>query len=372
MKCKLKLCFYLCLLSTIIVLPNQQAQAKAKKEGNITWEIVDDTLHIKPVSGTKKKLKNYKSNSKKPWSKKKFKTIIIHKGVREIGTYAFENLKVERIEIHEGTKIIHEGAFRNNKKLRYLRIPSSSNYIGHEAFKGCSNSKLEFTLDFKPRTLPGFGVNVFSGIEKAKHVQINYSSPKAVISGMYTSEMNKLHQNADYSIVEKTDIDTLIFLDRGYEVYTGEPIYHSLPVTDGLYQMTEGQDYTIEYKNNVNLGTATIVLEGIGYYYGTKEVTFDIALPKHYNLLYNRRSKTSISLTWDTFSTLDGYELQQYIPSKKKYKTIKKIKGNCSSYTVKNLKPHTSYTFRIRGYKTIKGKKHYSSYSKSERIFTKK
>ena len=38
----------------------------------------------------------------------------------------------------------------------------------------------------------------------------------------------------------------------------------------------EGTDYTLEYSNNVNPGTATVVVRGIGNFTGSKELTFQI------------------------------------------------------------------------------------------------
>jgi len=47
-----------------------------------------------------------------------------------------------------------------------------------------------------------------------------------------------------------------------------------------------------------------------------------------------------------------------------KYKTIKTItKGSTVKYTKSNLKKGTKYSFKMRAYKTVDGKKVYSSYS---------
>lgn len=59
-------------------------------------------------------------------------------------------------------------------------------------------------------------------------------------------------------------------------VYTGEelrPIY----LKDGDKILEEGVDYTITYENNVNVGTATATITGIGNYMGTQTDTFGIS-----------------------------------------------------------------------------------------------
>ena len=40
--------------------------------------------------------------------------------------------------------------------------------------------------------------------------------------------------------------------------------------------LTENSDYTVTYSNNVNEGTATAKLQGIGNYTGSKAVSFRI------------------------------------------------------------------------------------------------
>lgn len=59
--------------------------------------------------------------------------------------------------------------------------------------------------------------------------------------------------------------------------YTGSPVTPVPDVSFGGKKLTEGTDYTLEYKNNTERGTATIVITGLGQYTGTKTVTFTIA-----------------------------------------------------------------------------------------------
>lgn len=65
----------------------------------------------------------------------------------------------------------------------------------------------------------------------------------------------------------------IVSVEGGF-VYTGEEIKPEITVAG----YTEGVDYEVSYKNNVNVGTATVVITGKGNYSGTKETTF-IILP---------------------------------------------------------------------------------------------
>ena len=56
-------------------------------------------------------------------------------------------------------------------------------------------------------------------------------------------------------------------------VYTGTPVTPSPVLRDGLKTLKKDVDYTLECKNNLNVGTATVLIKGIGNYTGeiTKE-----------------------------------------------------------------------------------------------------
>lgn len=83
-------------------------------------------------------------------------------------------------------------------------------------------------------------------------------------------------------------------------------------------------------------------------------------------------SSNKIKLTWDKISGASGYEIQRYDSSKKKYVKIKTIKkGSTVSYTNSGLNADTVYKYKIRSYKTVRGKKIYSYYCAAKRAKTK-
>ena len=63
------------------------------------------------------------------------------------------------------------------------------------------------------------------------------------------------------------------------QTYTGYAICPSLTVYSNNGLLREGTDYTVSYTNNVNIGTATVVITGIGRYSGTKTANFRIKGP---------------------------------------------------------------------------------------------
>lgn len=84
-------------------------------------------------------------------------------------------------------------------------------------------------------------------------------------------------------------------------------------------------------------------------------------------------SSSKIKLKWDKISGASGYQIQRYNESKRKYVTVKTIKkGSTTSYTNSGLKKNKTYKYRMRSYKTVRGKKIYSYYCSAKSAKTKK
>ncbi len=58
--------------------------------------------------------------------------------------------------------------------------------------------------------------------------------------------------------------------------YTGYPITPELTVTMNCTPLSRGTDYTVTYSNNINVGTATMRVDGMGSFTGSKTINFTI------------------------------------------------------------------------------------------------
>lgn len=58
--------------------------------------------------------------------------------------------------------------------------------------------------------------------------------------------------------------------------YTGKAIKPAVKITKGSTTLKSGKDYTVSYKNNVKIGTATVTIKGEGDFFGTATQTFKI------------------------------------------------------------------------------------------------
>lgn len=101
----------------------------------------------------------------------------------------------------------------------------------------------------------------------------NIGNYTIVINGInnYTGELTK-----NFSVVAKNVNDGLTIDSIEDYKWTGSPITPGVNIKHGDYTLVQGVDYTLTYTNNVNIGTATITINGIGNYTGSKNITFNI------------------------------------------------------------------------------------------------
>ena len=99
----------------------------------------------------------------------------------------------------------------------------------------------------------------------------------------------------------------------------------------------------------------------------------NVAKPKSTNTKKIKAAKKAVSVEWKKVSGVSGYEIQ--LATDKKFKKNKKTvtvkKQKATKTTVKKLKAKKKYYVRIRAYKTVNGKKVYSSWSKVKSVKTK-
>ncbi len=121
-------------------------------------------------------------------------------------------------------------------------------------------------------------------------------------------------------------------------------------------RLVKNRDYTVKYVNNVNVGTAKMVITGKGKYKGKISPKFNI-YPKKSTITKAVAGSKSIAVYFKKDTQADGYWLEySKEPFSKSndisYKSIKK--GNTGKKTIMGLKPNTTYYIRMFAYKTKK------------------
>ncbi len=115
---------------------------------------------------------------------------------------------------------------------------------------------VDYTLSYKNNVNAGTGYVILTGIGK-------YMGTKRI---PFTIQPFNL-QN---SIIAKV----------GTKTYTGSKITPSLIMVNSAGAIIENNNYSIVYKNNVNVGVATVTVSGMNNYTGTLTTTFNIAKRK--------------------------------------------------------------------------------------------
>lgn len=148
------------------------------------------------------------------------------------------------------------------------------------------------------------------------------------------------------------------------KVYTGKSITPSITVKYNGKTLKKNTDYTVSYKNNKNIGTATATVTGKGKYTGTKKVTFKI-VPKTVNLTSVRNSsKKTAAIKWKKVANASGYEIYRSTKQSSGYKKVKTItKNKTVSYKNAKLTKGKTYYYKVRAYKKVGNKKYYGRFS---------
>ena len=75
--------------------------------------------------------------------------------------------------------------------------------------------------------------------------------------------------------INKASISNIVFSTIApINNYTGKAIEPHPEIMINNKKLTENVDYTLTYRNNINAGTATIIIEGKGNYFGSKQLSF--------------------------------------------------------------------------------------------------
>ena len=119
-----------------------------------------------------------------------------------------------------------------------------------------------------------------SGLEKGKDYEVSYSNnvnvgeAKVIVKGIgnYTGTIEDTFTIKEEN-KDRIDISTLkVELEKDSYTYDGKAKTPKVTI-EGL---EEGKDYVLNYENNVEIGTAKVVIEGIGNYRGVVEKEFAI------------------------------------------------------------------------------------------------
>ncbi len=197
-------------------------------------------------------------------------------------------------------------------------------------------------------------------------------SPKPSASTTPGTGSDSIFNNNSKKEITSADV----ILNKKSVIYSGKEKKLGITVLNGSLELTKNKDYKVSYLNNKNIGTATVVVNGIGNYTGSVTKNFKI-IPRGTPLKGKVKPRhKGFSVKWKKQpKSITGYQVQYSTDKKFKGKTtvIRTVKKkSVTKLTVSKLKAKKKYYVRVRTYKTVKGKKYYSRWSKSKVVKTKK
>ena len=201
----------------------------------------------------------------------------------------------------------------------------------------------------------------------------------------YQTVTTKATRTKDGSIVKKcvtcsniasaTTINKIksVTLKKTKYVYDKKAKKPTVAVKDSKGKQIASKYYTVTYKNNKKVGKAAVTIRLKGKYKGTITKTFQI-VPKTTKITKLKATAKGFQMVWKKQkASTTGYQIQ-YSTSKKFTKKTTKVKAvkktSTTKLTVRKLKAKKKYYVRIRTYKTVKGRKYYSGWSKTRTVRT--
>lgn len=183
------------------------------------------------------------------------------------------------------------------------------------------------------------------------------------------------------AVVESADIPALspksissasVSLSIATYSFDGKFKTPSVTVKLGSIALRNGIDYVVSYRNNKNVGKATVVITGKGLYAGTITRTFVINPAKQEIQKLTAKSK-GFYIDYAAKGHATGYEIQyatnsSFSGAKKTVITSNKT----DKVTVSKLSGNKKYYVRVRTYTTVNGIKYYGAWSAVKTVTTKK
>lgn len=157
-----------------------------------------------------------------------------------------------------------------------------------------------------------------------------------------------------------------VTLSKTAYTYTGKTFKPSVKVVDSNGKTVSSKYYTVKQSKRTSIGTATVTITMKDRYSGTIKKTFVINPKKPTGVSVKGASK-KFTVKWKkNAEKVTGYQIK-YKKGSAKATTVSTTK---LTKTVSKLKKG-KYTVQIRAYKTVDGKKYYSSWTTAKKVTVK-
>ena len=206
--------------------------------------------------------------------------------------------KKPRVTVKIGNRQLTAGrdytvSYKNNVSVgtASVTITAKGNYTGSIS-KNFSITAADFTKTSVSLSVSSF---TYDGAEKKPKITVKNGKKQLTANTDYTvSYKNNINagtasvtitgkgsysgsQTKNFTITPADLTKTKISLSASSFIYDGAEKKPAITIKAGKKQLTLNKDYTISYKNNTNVGTASVTVTGKGNYTGTISKSFTIA-----------------------------------------------------------------------------------------------
>lgn len=189
-------------------------------------------------------------------------TVVFPDSVTQIDIGAFSGCSsLAEIKLPENLTKIASMAFWRCSAMKYIYIPDKVTVIGSEAFSQTGDTPIMRAITIPP-SVTSIGAGSFWVPDPEFRV---YTTPGSVA--------------AEWAVDNGWTCVTLASMELSASVFpfNGQAQKPAVTVKDSTGAvLTEGTDYSVSYRNNINEGTATAVITGAGRYIGSLEKNFSI------------------------------------------------------------------------------------------------
>lgn len=176
-------------------------------------------------------------------------------------------------------------------------------------------------------------------------------------------------KKVSYTIVKRS-VRSVTCHYKKTKSYTGRWVKPNVTLKVGKVKLEKNRDYTLVYRNNLQIGKASVVIQGMGNFTGKKTISFKI-VPQTPKIQKLKKNKKSFAITYSSGKMVHGYRMEVSTASSFAAKKTQKYILNGNRFEVCGLKKGTYY-IRVKAYYSKKGKRYESGYTSKRKIKIKK
>ena len=323
--------------------------------------------------------------------------VTISDGVTRIGDYAFECCSsLKRVTISESVRSIGKGAFSlcnsltdvyymaSQEKWNTISIGYYNQELKNAAIRYNHNHTWDSGMVTKAANCTETGIKIYTcpcGTTKTETIaKIEHTYKTTIITKAKPGSDGKSVSRCSCGAIERTSIiyaPKTMVLSRTSFTYSGKvKKIPTVTVKDSKGKVIPAENYGLSYSNGPSVGRYDMSVKfnnACPQYSGTLKAYFTIN-PKGTTLKTPIAGSKSFTAKWTKQSTqTSGYQLQY--STSRKFTNAKKVtitSNKTTSKKITKLSAKKKYYVRVRTYKTVSGKKYYSSWSSAKAVTTKK